>query len=95
MEFQTNKGTLMLSSVSANIITQLGYLQNYAMKGHFLTSEIALCIRCFLIPARASLCISPYSAYKQNLCMGLFSRQTYRSQTSKSLGGIQVFLPFL
>lgn len=35
MEFQTNKGTLMLSSVSANIITQLGYLRNYAMEGHF------------------------------------------------------------
>lgn len=39
MEFQTNKGTLMQSSVSANIITQLGYLQNYAGKGHFLTRE--------------------------------------------------------
>lgn len=35
MEFQTNKGTLMLSSVNANIIMQLEYLQNYAMKGHF------------------------------------------------------------
>lgn len=39
MEFQTNKGTLMQSSGSANIITQLGYLQNYAGKGHFLTRE--------------------------------------------------------
>lgn len=29
----------MQSSVSANIITQLGYLQNYAGKGHFLTRE--------------------------------------------------------
>lgn len=36
----------MLSSASANIIMQLGYLQNYAMKGHFLTSKIMLGIRC-------------------------------------------------
>lgn len=40
MEFQTNKGTLMQSSVSANIITQLGYLRNYARKGHFFLTSV-------------------------------------------------------
>lgn len=62
----------MPSSVSANIIMQLGYVQNYAMKGHFLTSEIVLGIRFCLFPARTNLKYLHFthSAYKQRICTG-------------------------
>lgn len=43
----------MQSSVSANIITQLGYLQNYAGKGHFLTRERFGGAGGLALPARA------------------------------------------
>lgn len=44
----------MQSSVSANIITQLGYLQNYAGKGHFLTRERFADTRGLALPAAAT-----------------------------------------
>lgn len=95
MEFQTNKGTLMLSSVSANIITQLGYLRNYAMEGHFFfTSEIQLGIPCCLFSARAN--VKPLHFHPTQLTSNAFAQGcrvqgTCPSLTYKSLG-VQVFI---
>lgn len=96
MEFQTNKGTLMPSSVSENLIMQLGYLQNYAMKGHFLTSEIVLDIRCCLFPDTANL----KSLHFTPLCLqgmplrGSVEYPEFSFSNLENLGGVQVFLLF-
>lgn len=86
----------MPSSVSENLIMQLGYLQNYAVKGHFLTSEIVLDIRCCLFPDTANL----KSLHFTPLCLqgmplrGAVEYPEFSFSNLENLGGVQVFLLF-